>query len=153
VTALTTPGHVLPFRPLPFIDADNRAFWTGGGSGALMLQRCNACGLWIHPAAPVCRRCRSTDVSPAQASGRGRVASYTVNYQPWIPGTEPYIIAWVELAEQQHLILTSNLVDVEAEDVRLGMEVEVVFEKHPGEEIWFPLFRPVSPAGLGGEPS
>jgi uncharacterized OB-fold protein len=83
-------------------------------------------------------------VSPAQASGRGRVASYTVNYQPWIPGSEPYIIAWVELAEQDHLILTTNLVDVEAEGVRLGMDVQVVFEKHPGEEIWFPLFRPVS---------
>jgi uncharacterized OB-fold protein len=82
------------------------------------------------------------DVGPQRASGRGRVATYTVNHQPWIPGSEPYIIAWVELAEQEHLVLTSNLVDVEAEDVRLGMEVEVVFEKHPTEEIWFPLFRP-----------
>jgi len=144
VTARTTPGRVLPYRPLPFIDPDNRPFWTGGGSGALTLPRCNACSLWIHPAAPVCRRCRSTDVSPRQASGRGRVASYTVNYQPWIPGGEPYIIAWVELAEQEHLILTSNLVDVEAEDVRLGMDVEVVFEKHPAEDIWFPLFRPAT---------
>ena len=69
-----------------------------------------------------------------------------MNYQQWIPGSEPYIIAWVELAEQEHLILTSNLVEIEAEDVRLDMEVEVVFEKHPDEEIWFPLFRPVSGA-------
>jgi len=146
MTALTRPGHVLPFRPVPFIDTDNRAFWTGGADGALMLHRCRACGLWIHPAAPVCRRCRSTDVVPEQASGRGRVASYTVNYQPWIPGSEPYIIALVELAEQENLILTSNLVDIEAEDVRLGLPVEVVFEKHSSEEIWYPLFRPVSEA-------
>jgi uncharacterized protein len=146
VVARTTAGHVLPLRPMPFIDPDNRSFWTGGADGALLLQRCRACRHWIHPAAPVCRRCRSTDVGPQQASGRGHVATYTVNYQPWIPGSAPYIIAWVELAEQEHLILTTNLVDIEAEDVRIGMEVEVVFEKHPGEDIWFPLFRPVSEA-------
>lgn len=146
MVARTQPGHVLPFRPAPFVDPDNRAFWTGGMSGALMLQRCRACGYWIHPAAPVCRRCRGTDVGPEQASGRGRVVTYTVNHQQWVPGSDPYIIAWVELAEQEHLILTTNLVDIEAEDVRFGMEVEVVFEKHPQADVWLPLFRPAGAA-------
>lgn len=146
MVARTQPGKVLPFRPVPFVDPDNRPFWTGGESGALMLQRCRACGHWIHPAAPICRRCRSTDVSPERVSGRGRVATYTVNYQSWIPGSEPYIIAWVELAEQEHLILTTNLVDIDAEDVRFGMEVEVVFEKHSQADVWLPLFRPTGVA-------
>jgi uncharacterized protein len=146
MVARTEVGRVLPLRPTPFIDPDNRAFWTGGGAGDLMLTRCRACGHWIHPAGPVCRSCHSTDVGPERASGRGKVATYTVNFQPWIPGSDPYLIAWVELAEQDHLILTTNLVGVEAEDVRIGMDVEVVFEKHPEEDIWFPLFRPVEVA-------
>ena len=36
--------------------------------------------------------------------------------------------------------LTTNLVDVEPEDVDAGMPVEVVFEQH--EDVFLPLFRP-----------
>ena len=143
MVARTQVGHVLPTRPTPFVDNDNRAFWTSGESGVLSLQRCRACLNWIHPAAPVCRRCRSTDVGQQPTGGRGRVATYTVNHQPWIPGSAPYIIAWVELHEQENLILTTNLVDVEAEDVTIGLEVAVVFEKHPTQDIWYPLFAPI----------
>jgi uncharacterized OB-fold protein len=147
MTARTTVGAVLPLRLRPFVDADNSAFWTGGADGALMIHRCRSCGTWFHPPAPVCRNCQSLEVGPERASGRGTVATYTVNVQQWLPGSEPYLIAWVELAEQPGLRLTSNLVDVDAEDVSLGMPVEVVFEPHPDGDIWYPLFRPIA----GGE--
>ena len=142
MVARTEVGHVLPSRPTPFVDNDNRAFWGSGESGVLSLNRCNSCSNWIHPAAPVCRKCRSTDVAPQPTGGRGRVATYTVNHQPWIPGSEPYIIAWVELHEQKNLYLTTNLVEIDGDDVEIGLEVEVVFEKHPTKDIWYPLFRP-----------
>ena len=73
-------------------------------------------------------------------TGRARVVTYTVNYQPWIPGSEPYIIAVVELIEQDGLHLTTNLVGIDGDDVEMGMEVEVVFE--PVGEIFLPLFQP-----------
>jgi uncharacterized OB-fold protein len=38
--------------------------------------------------------------------------------------------------------LTTNLVDIEPEDVRIGMPVEVVFEDH--DPVFLPLFRPVT---------
>ena len=37
--------------------------------------------------------------------------------------------------------LTTNLVDVEPEDVHVGMEVAVEFEEI--EDVYIPLFRPV----------
>jgi len=135
-------GHVLPMRLRPFLDPDNRKFWTGGGDGHLHLHRCGDCGWWIHPAAPRCRRCRSAAVAPEAVSGRGRVATFTVNHKAWIPGSEPYIIALVELAEQPALFLSTNLVDIDGDDVRIGMEVELVFEVV--DDIYYPLFRPVA---------
>jgi uncharacterized OB-fold protein len=75
-------------------------------------------------------------------SGRAKVATYTVNFKDWIPGSEPYIVGVVELEEQPGLFITTNLIDVEAEDITLGMPVTVIFEE--ANEIWYPLFRPAA---------
>jgi uncharacterized OB-fold protein len=129
-------------RLLPYLDDDNRFFWTSGEDGTLRILRCNACGFLIHPPGPVCRRCLSSDVAPVVVSGRGRVETYSINYQQWIPGSEPYVIAWVSLVEQPDVRLTANLVDVEPADLFVGMEVAVEFEHH--EDVYIPLFRPVA---------
>jgi len=104
-----------------------------------MIHRCADCGWWTHPAAPRCRKCHGAAVAPSAVSGRGRVATFTVNHKAWIPGSEPYIVALVELVEQPALFLTTNLVGIDGDDVELGMEVEVVFEI--ADEIAYPLFR------------
>lgn len=90
---------------------------------------------------PMCRRCGSTRVSAQPASGRGRVASFTVNRQQWGPEDGgPYLIALVELEEQAGLNLLTNLVDCGLDEVAMGMPVEVAFR--PLEDVWLPLFRP-----------
>jgi uncharacterized OB-fold protein len=132
----------LPLRVKPFLDPDNTAFWTSGRDGRLLIHHCRACGLWVHPAAPRCRRCHSAEVGPEPVSGRGRVATFTVNHKAWIPGSDPYIIALVELVEQPGLFLSTNLVDIDGEDVKLGMQVDIVFEK--AGDVYLPLFRPVA---------
>lgn len=84
-------------------------------------------------------------------SGRARVAAYTVNHQPWIPEfSPPYIVAIVELVEEPDVRLTSNIVEISARDMRVGLDVEVFFEEWTaltGEDdtrVWIPLFRPTS---------
>ena len=129
-------------RLLPRLSDANKFFWTSGESGVLQILRCNACGFFNHPPGPVCRRCLSRDLAPQAVSGRGRVESFSVNYQQWIPGSDPYIIAWVSLDEQPDVRLTTNLIGVEPDDLVVGMEVEVEFEQ--AEDIYLPLFRPVS---------
>src|SRR3546814_10168305 len=39
-------------RPQPRLDADNRAFWTGGENGALFIHHCADCGGYVHPPRP-----------------------------------------------------------------------------------------------------
>ena len=60
------------------------------------------------------------------------------------PGSDPYIIAWVSIDEQPDVRLTTNLVDIEPDDVRIGMPVRVLFEH--AEDVWLPLFTPVEDA-------
>jgi uncharacterized OB-fold protein len=131
-------GPVL--RLLPKLSEDVDFFWTSGEDGVLRFLRCQACGYFVHPPAPVCRRCLSRELAPEPVSGRGRLESFTVNHQQWIPGSDPYIVAWVSIDEQPDIRLTTNLVDVEPEDVRIGMPVRVVFEH--AEDVWLPLFTP-----------
>jgi uncharacterized OB-fold protein len=132
-----------PFRVLPQLTAQNEHFWTGGAHGELRLLRCRACRHWIHPPAPICPSCLGRDVAAEAAGGRGRVATFTVNHQPWIPGfPPPYLIAIVELEEQAGLRLTTNLVGCAPGAARIGMPVQVVFEQH--EDVFIPLFEPAA---------
>jgi uncharacterized OB-fold protein len=135
----------MPGLPLPEARFETVPFWTGGERGELLIDRCDDCGLWLHPPKPVCRTCLSRSIRPVPVSGYGTVYSYTVNYQPWMPDLEvPYTLAIVELDEDQGLRLTTRLTDVEPGAVRIGLRVRVVFEQH--EDVWLPLFTPASDA-------
>jgi uncharacterized OB-fold protein len=129
-------------RKLPLITPETAAFWQGGQAGRLMIHHCGHCSRWFHPPAPVCPRCNSLDVAPTAVSGRGRVATFTVNHQAWTPAlTQPYVVAIVDLDEQPGLRLLSNVVGMPPEQVHIGVPVQVRFEQH--EDVWLPLFEPV----------
>ena len=132
-----------PFRILPRVDDTNRHYWTGGEHDELRILRCDDCGTWIHPAAPICpnRACLSRSLTPQATSGTATLFTYTVNHQPWIPGLDPpYVVAIVELPEQDGLRLTTSLVGIEPDDVRIGMPLRVVFEQY--DDVWLPFFAP-----------
>ncbi|OBK63264.1 DNA-binding protein [Mycobacterium colombiense] len=144
------PEYARPtLRLLPSPTPESETFWTGGQQGKLLISRCRSCWHFFHPPGPSCWRCRSTDIAPEPVSGRARIAAYTVNHQPWIPGFEPpYVVAMVELVEEPDVRLTTNIVGIPPKDVRVGLDVEVFFEDWatmPGDKnskVWIPLFRP-----------
>ncbi|HLU42589.1 MAG TPA: Zn-ribbon domain-containing OB-fold protein [Microthrixaceae bacterium] len=131
-----------PFRVLPELTEENRHFWTSGAEGVLRFLRCRGCGYWLHPPVPRCPSCGGRDVAPEAVSGRGTVFSCTVNHQPWDGSAEPWVVALVELPEQEGLRLTTNVVGVAPDEVHIGMPVEVTFEQH--DDVWVPLFAPVA---------
>jgi hypothetical protein len=130
------------FRLLPRVDDTNRFFWTSGADGRLRFLRCEDCGQLFHPPSPRCPHCMSADVAPHAVSGRGTVHSFTVNHQQWIPGSDPYVIGLVAIAEQTDVRLMTNLVDCEPDDQLIGREVEVEFEEQ--DDVFLPLFRLVA---------
>ena len=130
-------------RQLPGLNANNQAFWTGGARGELLINQCQACARYIHPPLPHCGHCGAVDPVPTAVSGRGRVASFTINHQPWLAGMKvPFVFAAIELAEQPELYVLSNIISCQPEDVRMGMAVEVQFEQHG--DIFVPLFAPTA---------
>jgi len=134
-----------PARKLPKLEPESEFFWKSGADGKLRIQRCADCGTWQHPPLPRCAACGSQAISPQAASGKGRVASYTINYESWLPGLEvPFIFAVVELAEQAELYVFTNIL-APIETVRRGMPVKVEFERH--EDVWLPMFRPDETGG------
>ncbi len=134
-----------PVRILPQVTDRNEHFWRGGAEGELRFLRCQSCATYIHPPSPICPECLGKDLAPEAVSGRARVLTYTINHQPWIPGFEPpYAIAIVEMEEQNGLRLTTNIANCPLEDVKIGMQVRVVFEQC--EDVYVPLFEPAESA-------
>ena len=83
------------------------------------------------------------DVAPEVLSGRGVVYAFTINHYRWLPDMEPpYIVAEVDLVEQEGLRLMTNIVDCPLDEVRTGMPVHVVFAPHG--DVYIPLFRPLA---------
>jgi uncharacterized OB-fold protein len=119
-----------PLRLLPRLDDDNRFFWTSGADGRLRFLRCADCRTYVHPPSPCCPSCLSDSLAPEAVSGRGTVESFTVNLQQWIPGSDPYIVAWVSIVEQPDVRLTTNLVGVEPEE--------------ESGDVFLPLFGPAA---------
>ena len=133
-----------PKRPLPAITPANEFFWRGGGRDELRFKRCTRCRNYVHPPTPVCPDCLCTELAVEAVSGRATLAAYTVNHHPWLPAfPPPYIIAIVEIEEQESIRLTTNLVNCQEHELEIGMPVKVVFERV--EDVYLPLFEPVAP--------
>jgi uncharacterized OB-fold protein len=131
-----------PPRPRPRLDAENRAFWTGGAEGKLYITKCQDCGQYTHPPRLLCRHCHSERVVPSAVAGTGVIDSFTINYQAWVPGLEvPLVIARVRLDGVPGVYLTTNIVNCPVDAVRFEDKVRVTFERQ--DDIFYPLFEKV----------
>jgi uncharacterized OB-fold protein len=107
----------------------------------LLIEHCDDCSRWVHPAAGKCRDC-GAELVACPVSGRGTVFTYTVNHHPYNPEIPvPYVIAIVELAELSGLRLAANIVDCEPDSVTSGMAVSIRPDRGAGGA---PAFAPAA---------
>ena len=110
----------------------------------LIGTRCVKCGTYFFPKQThYCKNphCDSTEFEEVELSRRGTVWSYTnACYKPPEPFVaadpfEPYTIAAVELAEDKMVVLGQVAEGVNVEDLKVGMQMELVLEPlHETEE-------------------
>jgi uncharacterized OB-fold protein len=132
--------------PVPAASRETLPWWQAAAEHRLLVQRCEDCGRTRLPPGPLCPSCRSFNRGWLEVSGRGAVYTYTIVHRAYVPSLAerlPYVVIVVELEGGGGTRLTSNLVEVDPAEVRVGMEVEVVWEDlAPGLAV--PRFRAAS---------
>jgi uncharacterized OB-fold protein len=141
-SAPTEPeGVAPPAKPVPVPDEAGRPFFEGALEGRLMLLRCGACGTYMSPTAglglplrPRCTSCFSGGLDWAPSSGRGTLYSFAIMHQLYDPSFAddiPYNISVVETEEGVRM--TTQVVGVDNDELRIGMPLRVVFERVSGD--------------------
>ena len=120
-------------RPIPVPDDNSAPYWAAAADHVLTVARCSVCRVYTIPLAVVCPHCQSTE--PAfvfePVGGRGTLRSWTTVRQSFLPGFDddlPFVLADVELDEQQELRMIGRLLDGAEVPLHLGDRVTVAFE-------------------------
>jgi len=119
--------------PAPSPDGLDRPYWDAARRHQLVAQRCNACGAWQWSPEWICHACHSFEVGWGDVPGRGRIFSWQRVWHPVHPalvGAVPYVVLLVELAGAGGIRMIGNLAGDPRAPVRIGAEVEPVFEDH-----------------------
>lgn len=128
-------------KPVPTLTDDNREFWLNCSRNKLILQRCSECATTQYYPRAICTNCGSKNLEWVESAGKGIVYSYTVIHRAPSPAFDkyvPYVLAIIQLNEGPKMM--SNIVACDPNDIRIGMEVEVDFEKRAGE-VGIPVFK------------
>ena len=125
-----------PVRRVPAIDG-----WftvPDDGAPALIGTRCSGSGTYFFPPERVMSRApgfADSELEEVELSNRGRLWSYTdAGYQPpepYVPVTDPHVpfaIAAVETGRGRLVVLGQVVAGVAVEDLRVGMEMELVLD-------------------------
>lgn len=76
--------------------------WDALAQGRFMLQHCPDCERWVFYPRAICPHCWSSNLAWREASGQGRLATWSVQHRPGHPGWQPaspYALGLVRLAE------------------------------------------------------
>jgi len=118
----------------PSINMETEAYWNGTKEGKLLLKKCCSCGeTHFYPRA-ICPYCFSSETEWYEASGKGKIYSYSIMRRAQIP----YVMAYVTLDEG--ITMMTNIVESDFDSVAVDKAVEVTFRKTEGDHS-LPVFR------------
>ena len=126
-------------KPRPLVDNDNRTFWEGVKNNKLIIQYCEDCKNHIFYPRYLCPHCFSENINWVEASGKGRIYSYTVVHRnaPPFDKETPYVVAIVELDEGVRIV---SRIKGNREKISIDMPVTVIYETID-EELTLPYFE------------
>jgi uncharacterized OB-fold protein len=110
---------------------DDVPMWASMKLGRLELQRCDECGHFRYPPAPVCPKCLSARATWTAVSGRATVLSWVVFHKKYFDDhLPPYNSVAIRLEEGP--ILVSQLSGPEPAGSWIGETVQLAFAEHAG---------------------
>jgi uncharacterized OB-fold protein len=130
-------------KPLPSVTAEGAPFWEAARRGALATQHCLACDRQQFPPRRLCMHCGARELDWRTVSSRGEIYSFTIVHrapEPSFLADVPYVVAVIDLPEGGRMM--TNIIDCPPGQVRVGMQVEAVFEA-VNSDVTLIKFRPV----------
>ena len=121
--------------PAPTPTPETEAFWSAAKEGKFMLRRCTACGKAHWYPRAICPHCMSDKTEWVEASGRGKIYTFSVMRR----APEPYAIGYVTLEEGPSML--TNFVDCDFDKLKIGQSVKLKFMPTEGGPP-VPMFAP-----------
>jgi uncharacterized OB-fold protein len=120
-------------KPIPVPDDLSREFWRSAAAHVLSLQKCQNCSFFSYPPRLACTNCHvdPPDFAWEPVSGRGRLKTWTIMRDAFLPGfipEVPYVVADVELVEQPGLRVVARLANISEDELALDLDLEVCFD-------------------------
>lgn len=129
-------------KSLPKINQIDRPFWEGAAAGRLLLQKCRPCAKVQFFPRVVCTGCFSSNLEWIQASGLGKVHSFTWVRVPRNPAFKDEVpICYANIVLDEGVILESRIVGKDLQTVKTGAKVKVVFQETADPGIKLPVFE------------
>jgi len=140
----------LPRRPEPDRPAAPPSARADQWKFAFVGSRCTACGFVHLPPSRACRRCRSIDtmIAAPLAHAKGTIATFTIDRLAY-SASPPLMEAVIDFADGGRYTL--EVADTDPEQLRVGLDVEVVFRRlftAGGVHNYFWKARPIPVPGV-----
>ncbi len=115
--------------------------WVAARQGVLRLPFCSVTGKPIWPPSSAASNVGGS-LEWRDCPGGGTVASFSIVRRPVQPewnDKAPYVVAMIDLDVGVRIL--SNIVDCDAESVRIGARVRCMFVETTNPELGLPVFR------------
>ena len=118
----------------------SKPFWEGAKDKKLMLQYCPKSGKYQFYPRPVSIYTGARELEWREASGRGRIYSFSLSYKapPPFKDVKPYVIASVELEEGVRIL--TNIINCDPNEIMIDMPVRVAWVLAGTSN--YPVFEP-----------
>jgi uncharacterized protein len=142
VSDLMSASPGIPARLTP--DRWTQPWWDAAADHRLVAARCTNCGAFRSPPTPYCPHCLNQDIDWVELSGDAVLYTFTIIRHapsPELSESVPFTVGVVKLPDADDIKLVTNVVNCRPEDVRIGMELRVVWDDvEPGKSV--PRFEP-----------
>ncbi|MFZ4745920.1 MAG: Zn-ribbon domain-containing OB-fold protein [Sphingomonas sp.] len=129
------PAKLLPGEAIAITtNPDTEPFWQAAKEHRLTACQCAACGHFRMPPSPYCPECSSRDKVWPTLPGTGTVFSFAIcNRDPKTGEPFIYVPVVVDIDGAPGTRLNANVTGCDADDVYIGMKVEVEWTPIKGD--------------------
>ncbi|WP_235736406.1 Zn-ribbon domain-containing OB-fold protein [Nocardioides alcanivorans] len=135
-------------RPMPEPTPVSQPFWDALAEGRVLIQFSPSLGEYVFYPRTLAPRTLADDLEWREISGAGTLYTFTVADRPTAPpwsDAVPQLLAVVEWDEGPRF--STELVDADRAELRVGMRVEPVFDREPDSGMTLLRYRPAPTEG------